>query len=184
MRRHFDNKRPLCIALPNNREVTMKKLFILMLMAMIIALAGAQFAEALDVNIQANVPGTCRLTSNVAVTVSFPGLTFNADGTLAASTVVDNSSIQYWCTKGLVPTSLDADSNVFTAGTTGSIGDTMTDGTDTIAYNYSFSDPGRAAGDGPSIKTSITVQADIIDGTAFSGAAGTYTDTIVLTLTP
>lgn len=162
----------------------MRKVLILAVVTMIVTLAGIQFAEALDVNIQAIVPGTCRFASAGPVTVSFPGLTFNADGTLAAATVSDNSSVEYWCTRGLVPASLVAGVTDFTGSNTGAIASSLSDGTDTIAYTYTFTDGVRNSGDGPSVRTSITVQADIADGTAFDGAAGTYTDTVILTITP
>lgn len=180
----FLNGIPKCVALRSNKEDIMRKVLTLAIVMICVTLAGIQCAEALDVNIQAVVPGTCRFTSTAAVTISFPGLTFKDDGTLWAASVLDNSSVEYWCTKGRVPTALTAGGTDFTGGTTPAIASTLSDGADTIPYTYIFTDGGRGINDGPSVRTAISIQADIADGTAFDGAAGTYTDTVILTLTP
>ncbi len=174
---------PKLMSLKSNKEDIMRRVLILATVTMIVALAGIQFAEALDVNIQAIVPGTCRFASAGPVTVSFPGLTFNADGTLAAVTASDTTSVEYWCTRGISPT-LAANGTDFIGGTTGTVASLLSDGANTIPYTYTFTDPGRGPTDGPSVRTSITVQADIAEGTAFNGAAGTYTETVTLTITP
>lgn len=162
----------------------MKKLIAVAMAIAIIAMAGVAMAanDTANVTVTASVVGTCKFTSGG--TLAIGELPFNADGTSAGKTYaqVEDLVITYWCTKGAVYGLSDPAGSFKNASVERSR--SLTLGTDTIAYTLKITDQGRALTEPRATLTNITLDAMVAAAAYNDYTAGTYTDSVTLTLTP
>lgn len=146
----------------------MKKIKVVGLVIGLIGIFGVGnvMAADADLTVTAEVDATCTITAG---TLDF-GVLDPTSGD--AATVTNNSAATVTCTSGQDYTLSDDD---------GVRGDhTLSDGTNTIAYTLAYTTSGT--GDGTA--ENISIQGDIAFSAYQTKPAGTYTDTVVLTVSP
>lgn len=148
------------------------KIFALLLVATGFSSAAMAGGNA-TVNVSATVTGTCLFNSNGAVAFTLdPGSASDATGSVTQPT--------FWCTNGTTYTISD-DLGVNEA-TPGSAPRRMTNGTDFIPYSFSYTASGAGAGKNNPITMDIV--ASVANADFVNAPAGSYTDTVTLTITP
>jgi len=180
MRTKFDNKKPVCIALGREKEDIMRKVMLVAIMIMIIAFAGSAMAATLDIAVQANVVGTCRIVTAGPLSVDFGDLTYNA-GTGSSNAATLSASLDYWCTNGATYTITSAGANDASC----TAAPCMMFGASEIPYTATATDSGTGTGAGPAAgNQTIDVQIDIAAGAADNASIGLHTDTLTITVVP
>ena len=151
----------------------MKKLLLLVVAMIILAMAGVAMAANQDVTISANIVGTCQFDSTTAVAFGPLDQTVGTDATASGSVV-------FWCTKNALYT-LSDEANVGTAD--GTFNGTLVSGPDNIPYTLSYNNT-SGAGLGKTSLITSTISGTIANGDYVNAAAGNYTDTVTFTITP
>jgi len=181
MRNIFDNRQPVCITLVREKEDIMRKVMVAAIMIMILALAGSAMAATLDIAVQANVVGTCRIVTPGPLTADFGDLTYDA-GTGSSNAATLSESLDYWCTNGATYTITTAGANDASCTPPGPC---MMFGASQIPYTAAITDSGTGTGAGPAAgNQTIDVQIDIAAGAADNASIGLHTDTLTITVVP
>ena len=124
------------------------------------------------VTVNATVNGTCKFNA-ASSTVNL-----TLDPT-ASSTVTQNASILYRCTKGTAPTF------AFSSGSTSSgTGGNLVNGTESIAYTFTNTPGGSGSGLGAGNDKTLGLAVSVNQANAANVTPNVYTDTIAITLTP
>lgn len=129
-------------------------------------------ADTATVTVSATVPATCQFTTNTG-TVSFtldPTSNANATGTVSAPV--------FWCTNGTPYTITDDLGLNEGAGTVRKM--KISSGTDTIPYSFSYTASGT--GTGKSGSTTLSITSAVVNSDYVNAKAGTYSDTVTITL--
>lgn len=135
----------------------------------------ASAGDTQNLSVTASVTGLCKFSS-AAQTFTFGTL----DPSAAVVTAGSGASVTYKCTKGTAPTSLTAGNGSNFSGSR-----RMTNGTDFIPYTLTVAggtQPGLGFSTGKDLSLTLTgsvAAADYVDV-----SAGSYTDTVVLTVAP
>jgi spore coat protein U-like protein len=151
----------------------MVKRIILIVAIAMIAFSGVALAgDTATVNVSANVVGTCKFNSGGTVTFSLdPSVGGTVNGTITQP--------QFWCTKNASYTITD-DNGANESGTTHRmVGPAPTD---LIEYTFTYTTTGSGGG-----KTSpiiMDIASTVVEAQYTNAAAGDYTDTVTLTITP
>jgi len=152
----------------------MRKCMTVFIALALLAAGGAAWAATTTVGVSANVVGTCQVTN----TFGDPQIAFGQLDQVTAPPVTGVvTQPTFWCTKN----------------TTASIGDDlgandaagvyrMTNGTDFIAYTFTYT--ASAPGTGKTTPITMDIAASIPAGTYSDVSAGSYADSILLTITP
>jgi spore coat protein U-like protein len=136
--------------------------------------APAAMAATTTVPVSATVVGTCQFNSSGSVSFTLdPSSAADATGTVSAQP-------RFWCTNGTSYTISD-DFGVNEA-TPGSAPRRMTDGTNFIPYSFTYTASGTGAGKNSPI--TMDISATVLNADFVNAVAGTYTDTVTLTITP
>jgi spore coat protein U-like protein len=125
-----------------------------------------------SVTVNATVGSTCKFnaaSSTVSLTV---------DPT-ASSTVTQNASILYRCTKGTAPTFALA-----SGSTSSATGGNLVNGSESIAYTFSSTSGGSGSGMGTGNDKTLGLAVSVNQANAANVTPAVYTDTIAITLTP
>jgi spore coat protein U-like protein len=156
----------------------MKKTGTILLLGAILALFGtAAFAtDQATISVTATVVGTCKFNGAPAsYTMDFlnldPSVGTNASATVTAS---------YWCTAGVTPITLTLGNGLHWSGTT----QQMASGGNVIPYSLAIATPSSAVGLGPASPITAVVTGTVQGANYVNAVAGTYTDTVTLTVTP
>ena len=147
-----------------------KKLMAALMVMLVSGTAAAGDNHTVTVN--ATVNGTCKFnaaTSTVNLTL---------DPT-ASSTVTQNASILYRCTKGTAP-AFAFSSNSTSSGTGGN----LKNGAETIAYTFTNTPGGSGSGMGTGNDKTLDLAISVNQANAANVTPNVYTDTIAITLTP
>ncbi len=151
-----------------------KSISVFIALAVLVA-GGAAWAATTNVAVSANVVGTCQVTNALgSPSVAF-GQLDQVSAPLANGTVVQPT---FWCTKNTAYTI--GDDLGANDGGTGNY--RMTNGTDFIAYTFTYTTTGP--GTGKTTPITMNIAATVPAGTYSDVSAGSYTDTVVLTITP
>jgi spore coat protein U-like protein len=130
-------------------------------------------ADTATVGVSATVSGNCRFNSNG--TVSF---TLDPTSTSAATGIVTQPT--FWCTKNSTYAITD-DKGLHESGTIYQMQHATTP-TELIPYTFTYTASGMGAGPGAPITLNI---ASTVNNTDYvNKAAGNYSDTVTLTITP
>jgi spore coat protein U-like protein len=148
----------------------MKKLLAITAAAAIIAIAGSAMAATANLAVSASISNACSVTGGT--------LSFGALNTLTAPLVTATSSgVSITCTKGDVYT-VATNYGVNFVGTQANI----KNGSNLDKIPYSVALPALSAGTG--LAQTLAITGTIVAGTYSTASAGTYTDTMVITVTP
>jgi spore coat protein U-like protein len=148
----------------------MKKLLAITVSAAIVAMAGTAMAATANLAVSATVANACSVTGGT--------LAFGALNTLTAPAVPGTSAgVTVTCTK-LDPYTVTVDKGINFVGAQANLKNAGN--TDVIPYSLTV--PGVSAGTGAS--QTIAITGSIAAGTYNTASAGTYNDTVVITVTP
>jgi spore coat protein U-like protein len=154
----------------------MKKILAIITAVAISAMAGA--AMAADTNtltVQASVTGTCKFSSATST------LDFGALDPSASTNPTKTITTQFWCTKGVSTDAITAGEGLNYSGTKNQMKDAVSG--DVIPYVLDLSKDG-VANAGPATPRTLTIKGDILNADYISKTAGSYSDTVVLNITP
>jgi spore coat protein U-like protein len=153
----------------------MKKLVGLMIvLGLVLVLSGAAMAgDSTNVAVSANVVGTCKfLTGGIM-----------AFGDLDPSSGVNKNALvtqpTFWCTKGASYTIAD-DKGLYESGTTFRVKHASL--AEYIPYTFTYTTTGT--GNGPGSTLTMNIAGTITFADYQNSSAGSYADTVTLTITP
>jgi spore coat protein U-like protein len=149
---------------------TNKKLIAVLAATLMSAAAHAGDNHSITVN--GSVSGTCKFntpTSTVTLTI---------DPT-ASTTVSQNASVLYRCTKGTAPTFA-----LSSGSTSSATGGNLVNGTESIPYTFSSTSGGSGTGMGAGNDKTLDVSVSVNQANAANVTPAVYTDSIAITLTP
>ena len=148
----------------------MKRILAISAAAAIVAMSGTAMAATANLSVSATVANACSVTGGT--------LSFGALNTLTAPAVGGTSAgVSVTCTKS-DPYSVAVDQGVNKVGAQANLKNSGN--TDVIPYSLAVGtvSPGTGA------SQAITITGSIASGTYFTASAGTYNDTVVITVTP
>jgi spore coat protein U-like protein len=152
-----------------------KTLILLTIIAVGVFLGAPSFArDTGQVDIDATVAGTCKFTATGGSTT----INVTLDPS-SGSDVTGSGSLQFWCTKGASYTVSDDDG----LHETGLDQNRVSNGTEYIPYSFNYS-PTSGTGNGPSSPITLNVSATFAYSDYSGASAGTYTDTVTITVSP
>ncbi len=149
-------------------------LVLLVVIGLITMVSQALAADTGTVNINANVVGTCKFTTNTA----------NISVTLDPSqggTQTGNGSLEFWCTKNASYTVTD-DDGLHESGPNGNRVKHQSLN-EYIPYTFSYS-PTSGTGNGPQTPITLSVSASFAQSDYTNASVGSYTDTVTITISP
>ena len=155
----------------------MKKLLIAATVSGLFFASAAQAGSSTGtMAVSATVSGTCKITT-AAGTLAFGTI----DPSIVAAAVTTSTTFAYKCTTGLTPLSMSNNLGVNFVGAQAK----MASGANLLNYSVAFAAQTLTAGTGfgtGSVATTITENGTIALVDAQSAAAGSYTDTVTITL--
>lgn len=130
-------------------------------------------ADTAIVTVSATVVGTCKFNSGGSV-----GFTLDPSvGGLVNGAITQP---KFWCTKGTAYTLTD-DNGKYESGTVHRMTDDAT-GTEFIPYTFTYTTTGN--GTGPGLPITLDIVSQVAANDYLNKPAGTYADTVTLTITP
>jgi len=151
----------------------MKKLILLVVAMTIIAMSGVAIAtDTALVQVSATVTGTCKFNSGGTVTFALDPAT----GGNVAGTVVQPV---FWCVKGS-SYSITDDDGLHKSGTTHQVKHATL--ADTIPYSFTYTAAG--SGQGKTSPITLNIASQIVEADYVTASAGSYADTVTLTINP
>lgn len=135
----------------------------------------ASAADNKNLNVTANVTGTCKFKSNTADTLAFGALDPSVGTNVNAST-----NVLYWCTKGVTTAAVTMGNGLNHDGSKRNMKDSASG--DAIPYTLSVTLSGTPGG--PTVDLTAAVSGQVLGADYTAKAAGNYADTVVLTLNP
>jgi len=152
----------------------MNKRLVVLAMVLGLVLGFVRISAAGDtatVNVSATVQGNCKFLSGGSVSFTLdPNSSSDATGTVVQPT--------FWCTKGSTYTITD-DYGANESGTTFRMKDS---GTNYIPYSFTYTNTGTGGGRGTT-KT-MDISSTVLNANFINATAGSYTDTVILTINP
>lgn len=138
--------------------------------------APALAADSATVSVSATVVGTCKFNSGGSVAFALdPSSASNATGTVTQPA--------FWCTKGASYTITDDKGvNEAVAGTAPRRMVHATLPTEFIPYSFSYTATG--AGTGKTLPITLDIASTVVNADFVNAAAGSYADTVTLSITP
>jgi len=154
----------------------MKKITAILAAAAIVAMAGtAMAADSNTLTVQASVTGTCKFSSPTST------LNFGALDPSVGTNVNGSTTTEFWCTKGVSTDVIGADDGLNFAGGKRQMKDPVS--TDVIPYTLSLNKDGNS-NEGPATPRTLTVAGQVLGTDYTAKTAGSYSDTVVLNITP
>lgn len=153
----------------------MKKLLgLMMVLGLVLGFTGAAMAaDSTTVTVSATVSGTCKFLSGD--TMAFGSLDPSSGANVNAT-----ASPTFWCTKGTSYTITDND-GLHKSGTTHQMQHATTP-TEFIPYSFNYTSTGTGTGRTSPITLIINGTVNFVDYQ--NAAAGNYSDTVTLSITP
>ena len=154
----------------------MVKRIILIVAIAMIAFSGVALADdTATVTVSANVVGTCKFASGDTVVFGTldPSVGTNVNGTIAQPTT-------FWCTKGTTYTITD-DDGLSEDGTTHRVKHASL--AEYIPYSFAYTGTGTGAGAGPTNRITMDIISAVQGTDYINASAGSYADTVILTIT-
>ncbi len=153
----------------------MKRVLVAAAAVALIAMAGAGMAaDTNTLTVTASVTPTCKFSS-VSSTLDFGTLDPSSGANVPAT-----GSTTFWCTKGVTTEAASANNGSHWSGSSRQI---IGPGGDLIPYSLSLTKDGLSNG-GPTVPRTLTIAGNVL-GIDYTGkAAGSYSDTVTITLTP
>ncbi len=128
--------------------------------------------DTATVSVSATVVGTCKFLTGGSISFTLdPSVGGNVNGTVTQPT--------FWCTKGASYNITD-DDGLYESGTT----HRMKHETLTEYIPYSFTYTATGTGNGPSNPITMNISSTVLASDYLNASAGSYSDTVTLTITP
>jgi hypothetical protein len=135
-----------------------------------------QASDSVSVTVNATVVGVCKFfTASPVVDITNTGTGSNIDPS-SATTASGNAAITYRCSNGTSPT--------FTVPATATVTCALCSGTPTMTPTITSSDTGAGTGMGSAQNQTLTVTGQITQANFQDAAAGAYTGSISVSVTP
>jgi len=132
----------------------------------------AMAGDTASVAVSATVVGTCKFNSGGAVSFTLdPSIGGNVTGTVTQPA--------FWCTKGTTYGITDNDGANASSGV-----QRMKHATLAEYIPYSFSYTASGTGAGPSTPISLNIASTVVAADYLNASAGSYADTVILTIAP
>ena len=141
-------------------------------LAAILMSAAAHAGDNHSITVNGSVSGTCKFNTPTST------VTLTLDPT-ATSTVSQNASVLYRCTKGTAPTFA-----LSSGSTSSATGGNLVNGTESIPYTFSSTSGGSGTGMGAGNDKTLDVSVSVNQANAANVTPAVYTDSIAITLTP
>ena len=153
----------------------MKKLVGLGMILGLVLLTGVAFAaDSNTLTVSASVSGTCKFVSSTS------SLNFGALDPSVGNNVNGSTTVDFWCTKGVITDSITAGNGAHWSGSSRQMAEA---GGDLIAYSLTLTKDANT-NQGPASPRTLTINGTVL-GTDYTGkTAGSYTDTVTLSITP
>ncbi len=152
----------------------MKKVLIVVAVIMMVgAVGGIAFGGTTTVNVSASITGTCQFSSTPTLGFGTLDQNLSSDATAAGT-------LTFWCTKGVAYTLSDP---VNPGVGDGTYAGTISNGADSIAYSIAYTNA-TGSGAGKTSPINSTLSATILNGDYVNVSAGSYTGTVIFTITP
>jgi len=157
----------------------MNKLLAVSMLAAGLASTSAIAADSYSLSVSATVLGRCVFTQAAGQTLTLTNTVGGIDPS-SATNATGNATLTYKCTKGQAP--------AFSANTGANDGGTGTNrvanGTNYMVYTLGLTSGGAGTGFGAAETKTLTVAGTILPAQFQNAAAGTYTDTVTINVTP
>ncbi|MFA5806743.1 MAG: spore coat protein U domain-containing protein [bacterium] len=142
----------------------------------VLAAGGAAWASDTNtLTVQASVLGTCKFSTATST------LDFGALDPSNPVAVNGSTSTQFWCTKGVTTDLITANVGLNPAGAIRQMRDSVS--TDLIPYSLTLT-PVAGANAGPASPRTLNIAGSVLAADYTSKAAGSYSDTVTLSITP
>lgn len=128
-------------------------------------------ADTANVDVSAQIVGTCKFETGVK------SVSFVLDQTSSGDATATVSQPKFWCTKGTTYSLSDNNGKNFANSKR-----RMSNGTDYIPYSFTYTLNGTGTGKGSPI--TMDIASTVANADFINVPAGTYTDTVQLTITP
>jgi hypothetical protein len=153
----------------------MKKLIVVLVAIMFVATAGAAMATGTNtLTVSASVASTCKFVSGTST------LNFGTLDPSVGTNVNASGSTTFWCTKGVTTDAIVADNGLYYSGSR-QMKDTVSG--DVIPYSLALTKDGNTNA-GPGSPRTLTIGGTVAGIDYTSKSAGSYSDTVVLSITP
>lgn len=162
------------------RVNNMKKLLAITAAAAMLAMAGtAMAADSNTLTVTASVTGTCKFSTPKTSTLDFGALDPSVGTNVNGSTTT-----QFWCTKGVTTDTISAGNGSHWEAEVAAKRHMMdTVSGDFIPYSLTLTKDGNANA-GPASPRTLTIAGQVLGTDYTAKTAGSYTDTVVLNITP
>jgi len=158
----------------NEKEEIMRKSMVVFMALAVLAAGGTAWAvDTTTVAVSANVVGTCRFSNTGSISFALDP----ANGADVSGVIVQPT---FWCTRNAAYTITD-DLGAHELGTVFRMQHT-TNLTEFIPYSFSYTAAGT--GNGPTNLLTMNIASTVLGGSYTSAAAGSYADTVTLTINP
>lgn len=129
-------------------------------------------ADTATVTVSATVVGTCKFNSGGSATFTLdPSVGGNVSGTVTQP--------QFWCTKGATYNITDNDGLYVSGGA-----QRMKHATLAEHIPYSFTYAAAGTGTGPGTPITMNIASEVVAADYLNASAGSYADTVTLSITP
>ena len=156
----------------------MKKcLTVFLALAVLAAAAPVWAADTNTLTVTATVVGTCKFEVPKTSTLNFG----NLDPSVATDVTVFTTT-QFWCTKGVVTGPFTSDAGLNPAGGKNQMRDAASG--DVIPYTIDSLVPDALTNAGPGTKRTLTITGTVLAADYTTKSAGTYSDTVTLSINP
>ena len=132
-------------------------------------------ADTATVTVSANVVGTCKFNSGGSVS-------FTLDPTSASNATGTVTQPAFWCTKG-ASYSITDDKGIHEA-VAGTAPRRMVHATLTEYIPYTFAYTAAGTGNGKTSPITLDISASVVNSDFVNASAGSYSDTVTLSITP
>lgn len=149
-----------------------KRILLIVAIAMIALSGVASASDTATVTVSATVVGTCKFLTDGSVSFSLdPSVGGNVSGTVTQPT--------FWCTKGTSYTITD-DDGLNESGTTHQMKHASLN--EYIPYSFSYTSTGT--GSGRTTTLTMNIASSVNEADYQNASAGSYSDTVTLTINP
>jgi spore coat protein U-like protein len=159
----------------NEGEEIMKKSMVVFIALAALAAGGAAWADTNTLTVSASVTGTCVFSAATSA------LNFGALDPSTPVVVNGSTSTQFWCTKGVATDLITANLGVNPAGSTRQMKDIA--GADLIPYSLTLT-PDGSTNQGPASPRTLGITGSVLAADYTGKTAGSYADTVTLTIAP
>jgi len=154
----------------------MKKILAVIIAVAVTAMVGtAMAADSNTLTVQASVTGTCKFKSATST------LDFGALDPSATTNPTKTITTQFWCTKGITTDDISSGEGLYYNGSKNQMKHVTS--SDVIPYVLTLTKDG-VANTGPATPRTLTIKGDILNADYIGKDAGSYSDTVVLNITP